>query len=90
MGILYSEEELIVLLQQKDNKAFEAFYDMYAPVVYGLLISEIKDGDKCSRLLQKIFLRFYKKSNTTSAFPLGLFIYLYRIALNTVSENKGI
>ncbi len=63
MEILYSEEELIVLLQQKDNKAFEAFYDKYAPCIYGLLLLQFKDTEKCSRLLQQIFLRFHKELN---------------------------
>ncbi len=33
------EESLIVLLQQKDTEAFEAFYDKYAAANYGLLLS---------------------------------------------------
>lgn len=90
MEKLYSEEELIVLLQQKDNKAFEVFYDRYAPCIYALLLLHFKDTEKCLLLLQQIFLRFYTELNTASAFPLGLFISLYRIAFNTISENRRI
>ena len=91
MHILTLEKEsLIDLLQQKDTDAFEAFYDKYAPSIYGLLVSNFKDTDKCPLLLQKFFLRFYKELNSASAFPDGLFVYLYRIAMRIVSENKEI
>lgn len=88
MEILNSKGNLTALLLQKDAKAFEAFYDKYAPAIYGLLIFHLKDSVKCALLLKQIFLRFYKELNTTSAFPNGLFICLYRIALKTISENK--
>jgi len=82
------EESFIALLQQKDTEAFESFYDKYAPCIYGLLLPYFKDTEKCSLLLQQIFLRFYNELNTASAFPNGLFICLYRIALRIMSEEK--
>lgn len=89
MRILNLEDEnLIVLLKQKDKKAFEYFYDKYAPSIYGLLLSHFKDSDKCTLLLQHIFLKFYKELNTTSVFPNGLFICLYRTALGVISEGN--
>lgn len=89
MEIVNLEEgTLIVLLKQKDKKAFEYFYDKYAPSIYGLLLSHFKNSDKSTLLLQHIFLRFYKELNTTSVFPNRLFVYLYRIAMRIVSENK--
>ena len=89
MHILTLEEEnLIDLLQQKDTDAFEAFCHKYAPSIYGLLVSNFTDTDKCSLLLQKIFLQFYKELNYSTAFPNGLFVYLYRIAMRIASENK--
>ncbi len=78
------DERLIVLLKQKDTKAFEAFYDKYAAAIYGLLLFQVKDKDKCALLLQQVFLNFYKELNTASVFPNGLFICLYRIARNIV------
>jgi len=74
------EENAIVLLQQIDNEAFEVFYDKYAPAIYGVLLSHLKDSNKCSILLQQVFLRFYKELNAASAFPNGIFVCLYRIA----------
>ncbi len=82
------EESLIVLLQQKDTEAFEAFYDKSAAAIYGLLLSQFEDKDKCALLLQHVFLKFYKELNTASVFPNGLFICLYRIARNIVLETK--
>lgn len=89
MGISNLEEEsLIVLLQQKDTEAFEAFYDKYAAAIYGLLLSQVKDKDKCALLLQHVFLEFYKELNPASTFPNGLFVSLYRITIGIVLKTK--
>jgi len=82
------EESLIVLLQQKDTEAFEAFYDKYASAIYGLLLSLVKDTDKCSVLLQRVFLKFYQELNSASTFPNGLFVSLYRITIGIVLKTK--
>ena len=69
------EEEL------KCNKhsAFAAFYDAYAPALYGILYRSVKNEELASQLLQEVFLEL--QSGISQDDPYGCSVFVRAIRL---------
>ena len=55
--IIYSEQELVVLLQQRDEKAFSYLYDNYSGALYAIINSIVTVRETANDVLQNVFRR---------------------------------
>ncbi len=79
-------EILVKNFQQKDIKAFERLYEMYAESMSGVIYSIVKDESLTQELLQDVFVKAWKAADSYSPSKGRFFTWLMRIARNTAFD----
>ncbi len=91
-NISYTEQELIQLLQQQDEKAFSYLYDHYSEALYGVIKQIVTDPEVSNDVLQEVFENIWKKINSYDASKGRLFTWMLNIARNAAidkTRSKG-
>ena len=56
-----AEDELLKLLQEKNEVGFSYLYDNYAAALNGIILRIVQDPDRASDVLQDSFIKIWKK-----------------------------
>lgn len=78
----YSEQELVALLQQRNEKAFSYLYDNYSGALLGVINGIIKDREIINDVLQNVFVNIWRKIESYDASKGRLFTWMLNIARN--------
>jgi RNA polymerase sigma-70 factor (ECF subfamily) len=78
----YSEQELVALLQERNEKAFGYLYDNYSAALYGIVNSIIIDKEIANDVLQNVFINIWRKIESYDASKGRLFTWMLNIARN--------
>ena len=78
----YSEQELVALLQERNEKAFGYLYDNYSGAVFGIINSIVTDKDIANDVLQNVFINIWRKIESYDASKGRLFTWMLNIARN--------
>lgn len=78
----YSEQELVTLLHERNEKAFGYLYDNYSGAIFGIINSIITDRDIANDVLQNVFINIWKKIELYDASKGRLFTWMLNIARN--------
>ena len=90
--IKYSEEELIVLLGNKNKDAFSYLYDNYCGALNGVLFKITEDRELSEDLLQEAFLKIWKNFSSYDSTKGRLFTWMVNITRNLAIDmlrSKG-
>ncbi|MEO5967112.1 MAG: sigma-70 family RNA polymerase sigma factor [Ferruginibacter sp.] len=88
----YSEEELIVLLGNKDKDAFSYLYDNYSGALNGVLFKITEDRELSEDLLQDAFIKIWKNFSSYDSTKGRLFTWMINITRNLAIDmmrSKG-
>ena len=80
--LTYSEQELVALLQQRNEKAFSYLYDNYSAALYGIVNAIVIDKEIANDVLQNVFVNIWKKIESYDASKGKLFTWMLNIARN--------
>ena len=80
-------EVLISKFQQKDQKAFEALYEMYNESMLGVIYNIVRDHDIASELMHDVFMKAWNNAHTYSAEKGRFFTWILNIARNTAIDE---
>ncbi|WP_299781767.1 RNA polymerase sigma factor [uncultured Formosa sp.] len=80
-------EHLIEQFQQKDEKAFEMLYNMYAKNIHGVIFNIVKDQDIAEEIMQDVFIKAWHKAETYSADKGRFFTWILNIARNAAIDK---
>lgn len=78
----YSEQQLVALLQERNEKAFGYLYDNYSSALYGIVNSIITDKEIANDVLQNVFINIWRKIESYDASKGRLFTWMLNIARN--------
>ncbi|MBK7290310.1 MAG: sigma-70 family RNA polymerase sigma factor [Chitinophagaceae bacterium] len=78
----YSEQELVALLQERNEKAFGYLYDNYSGAIFGIINSIVTDKDIANDVLQNVFINIWRKIESYDASKGRLFTWMLNIARN--------
>lgn len=78
-----SESEIIVQLQNKDQRALSLVYDRYSGAVYGVILRICKEEAVAQDVLQEVFLKVWNKSDQYNPKKGKFFTWIYQIARNS-------
>lgn len=87
-----SEEELIALLKNKDEKAFNYLYDNYSGALYGLILKIVAVSEYAEEVIQDVFVKIWKNTDQYDASKGRLYTWMINIARNTALDylkSKG-
>lgn len=82
-----SDDELIVALHSGNQQSFEKFYNRYAQVLYGTIITWINDRHMAENILQDAFIKAWTNRETYDPSKGKLFTWLYNIARNACIDH---
>lgn len=82
----YTEEELILLLQKRDQKGIEFLYDNYSAALYGIICRIVNSTDVAEDLLQKTFIKIWEKIEYYDSSKGRLFTWMLNIARNNAID----
>jgi RNA polymerase sigma factor (sigma-70 family) len=78
----YSEEELVYLLQQRNENAFVYLYDNYSGALYGIVNGIIINNEVANDVLQNVFVNIWRKIESYDPAKGRLFTWMLNIARN--------
>lgn len=85
--ISISEEELVALLKDKDQRGFTILYNNYSSALYGVLNKIIQSNDDANDLLQDTFLKIWKNIGNYDASKGSIFTWMMNIARNLAIDK---
>lgn len=83
----YSEQELVDLLQKREEKAFSYLYDNYSGALFGIVHSIVTDNEAASDVLQNVFVNIWKKIDSYDPSKGRLFTWMLNIARNAAIDE---
>ena len=80
-------EQLIVLFQEKDAKAFESLYNMYSDSMKGVIYNIVRDDAIAEEVVQDVFIKAWHNAASYSAKKGRFFTWLINIARNAAIDK---
>ena len=90
--VQFSEEELITLLKDKDEKAFNYLYDNYSGALYGLILKIVLESNYADEVIQDSFMKIWKNIDQYDTSKGRLYTWMINISRNTAIDyvkSKG-
>ena len=84
--ITYTEHQLVSLLKQRDNKAFEYLYDNYSGALYNIVMQILDDVDLSNDVLQEVFVNIWRKIESYDSNKGRLFTWMLNITRNAAID----
>jgi RNA polymerase sigma factor (sigma-70 family) len=83
----YDEQELVVLLNEQNNDAFNYLYDHYSGALFTIINQIVPDKDTAGDVLQEVFVNIWRKINTYDSSKGRLFTWMLNIARNAAIDK---
>ena len=80
-------DDLILRLQQKDEKAFERLYSLYSESIFGVINSVLHDVEASEEVLQDVFIKVWDNCESYSSKKGRFFTWLLNIARNAAIDK---
>lgn len=83
----YSEEELVALLQNKDQQAFAYLYDNYSAALNGVIYRLVEDRELAEDILQEAFVKIWNNFASYDTSKGRLFTWMLNITRNLTIDT---
>lgn len=83
----YTQDELIVLIRERDQKAFSYLYDNYARALFGIISNIVKDQEESEDVLQNTFLKIWNNFASYDEQKGRLYTWMLNIARNLAIDS---
>jgi len=78
-----TQDELLVLIHQKDEKAFTYLYDMYSKSLFSVINVLVKNREEAEDVLQEVFVKIWKNIDSYNESKGRFYTWILNIARNT-------
>lgn len=86
--IKYHQDELVVLIKNRDQKAFSYLYDTYSKALFGIIYAIIDDHEETEVLTQNTFIKIWNSFDNYDSSKGRLFTWMINIAQNAAIDFK--
>lgn len=83
----YNEDELVLLLQKRDQDAFSYLYDNYAPALNGVIFRLVEDKSLSEDILQEAFLKIWNNFSSYDNSKGRLFTWMMNLTRNLTIDT---
>jgi RNA polymerase sigma factor (sigma-70 family) len=80
--LTYTEQELVSLLRNRDNKAYAYLYDNYAAALYSIILQIVSDAELANDIMQEVFVNIWRRMEQYDPGKGRLFTWMMNIARN--------
>ena len=84
---IYTEEELVALLKQQSNDAFNYLYQHYSDVLYGVVRRVIYDEQTSQDVLQEVFVKIWTNIAQYNPGKGRIYTWMINIARNAAIDK---
>jgi len=85
--IIYSEEELVLLLKQQSRDAFNYLYRQYSAVLYGVINKVVYDEQIAQDVLQEVFVKIWNNIPQYNPDKGRIYTWMINIARNAAIDK---
>ena len=78
-----TQEELLVLIYKKDDKAFTYLYDMYSKSLFAVINVLVRNTEEAEDVLQDVFVKIWKNMDSYNESKGRFYTWILNIARNT-------
>jgi RNA polymerase sigma-70 factor (ECF subfamily) len=78
----YSEAELVMLLKQRQQSAFNYLYDNYSGALFTIILNVVNDRELASDVLQEVFVKIWRQIESYDETKGRLFTWMMNISRN--------
>ncbi len=82
----YSEEQLIVLLKDKNETGFHHLYDNYSGALYGVILRIVQSREYTEEIIQDVFVKIWNSISQYDATKGRFYTWMINIARNTAID----
>ncbi|SMP27750.1 RNA polymerase sigma-70 factor, ECF subfamily [Chryseobacterium profundimaris] len=82
----YSEEQLIVLLKDKNENGFHYLYDHYSGALYGVILRIVQSKDYTEEIIQDVFVKIWNSIQQYDSSKGRFYTWMINIARNTAID----
>lgn len=83
----YDEDELVMLLQRQDQRAFSYLYDNYAPALNGVIFRLVEDKILSEDILQEVFVKIWNNFSSYDPAKGRLFTWMMNLTRNLAIDT---
>lgn len=80
-------DDLILRLQQRDEKAFERIYELYSESIFGVINNILRNDGASEEVLQDVFIKVWDNSKSYSQKKGRFFTWMLNIARNAAIDK---
>ncbi|PRZ20647.1 RNA polymerase sigma factor [Flavobacterium granuli] len=81
-----TQEELLVLIYKKDDKAFTHLYDMYSKSLFSVIHVLVRNREEAEDVLQDVFVKIWKNIDSYQESKGRFYTWIINIARNTAID----
>jgi RNA polymerase sigma factor (sigma-70 family) len=78
----YTEAELVMLLKQRQQPAFNYLYDNYSGALFTIILNVLNERELASDVLQEVFIKLWRQIDSYDETKGRLFTWMMNIARN--------
>ncbi|MDQ0594170.1 RNA polymerase sigma factor (sigma-70 family) [Chryseobacterium ginsenosidimutans] len=82
----YSEEQLIVLLKEKNETGFHHLYDNYSGALYGVILRIVQSKEYTEEIIQDVFVKIWNSIHQYDSSKGRFYTWMINIARNTAID----
>ena len=82
-----TQEELLPLLMNKDERAFTHVYDMYSKSLFAVICNLVSDREEAEDVLQETFVKIWKNIDTYNESKGRFYTWIVNIARNSAIDK---
>ncbi|HEY0046143.1 MAG TPA: sigma-70 family RNA polymerase sigma factor, partial [Flavobacterium sp.] len=82
-----TQDDLLVLIAKKDQKAFTYMYDMYSRSLFGVISNLVKEREEAEDVLQDVFVKAWKNIDTYNDSKGRFYTWMLNIARNSAIDK---
>jgi RNA polymerase sigma-70 factor, ECF subfamily len=84
---IIDEEDLVLLLQSKDERGFSILYDNYSSALYGVILKIVRTEEIAADVMQDAFVKIWKNIEGYNRTKGTLFTWMLNVARNTAIDK---
>jgi RNA polymerase sigma-70 factor (ECF subfamily) len=81
-------QKLIPAIQNGSQEAFSRLYDLYAPVLLGIIMNSIKDNETSENILKTSFVKIFKEIKKYDSSKYSFFIWMHKLVRDEILNFK--
>lgn len=86
-AVTYTEHELVTLLKQRDQQAFNYLYDHYSAALYTVILQVVKLKEQADDTLQEAFVNIWRKIDSYDSSKGRLFTWMLNVCRNLAIDT---